>query len=63
MMCYVILANPYPFVVDDAPSTTQLLHYGKANYKNYGSHYVPVMQYGGMDFRPPPKGRENYVVG
>lgn len=56
VLCYVIMSNPYPIIHDDAPSQSTLVHYGKGNYKNYGSHYVPVIPYGGLDFRPPPLG-------
>lgn len=60
IMCYVIALNPYPVIKDDALSSSQLIFAGKANYKNYGCHYVPVIPYGDekttKDFRPPPIG-------
>lgn len=61
-MCYVILANPYPVIYDDAVSSQKLSLYGKANHKHYGCHYVPVVRYGNsMDYRPPKIG-ENVVI-
>lgn len=60
ILCYAVAHNPYPVIFDDAPSTSQLSFIGKANYKHYGSHYVPVIPYGDekstKDFRPPPIG-------
>jgi len=53
ILCYVILSNPYPIIYDDAPTKTTLFHLGKGNYRTYGSHYVPIVHYGGVDFRPP----------
>lgn len=53
---------------DDAPSKSKLVFYGMGNYKNYLSHYVPVIPYGDpaitIDYRPPPIGSEKifYVV-
>ena len=66
IFCYVIIANPYPIVHDDAPSQKDLRFYSMGNYKNYLSHYAPVIPYGDpsltMDFRPPPIGRIRYSV-
>eukprot|EP01114_Cavostelium_apophysatum_P000258 TRINITY_DN1024_c0_g2_i1.p1 TRINITY_DN1024_c0_g2~~TRINITY_DN1024_c0_g2_i1.p1 ORF type:complete len:803 (+),score=220.76 TRINITY_DN1024_c0_g2_i1:98-2506(+) len=60
VISFVILSNPYPLVIDDAPSQGGLKFVKRANYKNYGSHYVPVVKYGSsatsMDYRPPPIG-------
>lgn len=60
MLSYVVLSNPYPLIIDDASSKTNLKFLAKANYKHYGCHYVPVIPYGKesetMDFRPPPLG-------
>lgn len=59
-LCYVIMCNPYPMIYDDAPSKSKLSFYGMGNYKNYLSHYVPVIPYGDpavtIDYRPPPIG-------
>jgi hypothetical protein len=60
-LSYVLLANPYPVIFDDAPAKNTLKFYSKGNYKHYGSHYVPVIPYGEetstMDFRPPAIGK------
>lgn len=57
MLCFVVIANPYPIIFDDAPNASQLTFYGKGNYKNYGCHYAPVIPYGNekttADYRPP----------
>lgn len=59
---YLIIANPYPVIHDDAPTTSNLTLLGKGNYKHYGSHYIPVVPYGDesftADFRPPPIGNK-----
>jgi hypothetical protein len=64
MMCYVILQNPYPVIFDDASNSTALglKLYGRANYKNYGCHFVPVKNYGGKDYRPPRTGNNNILL-
>jgi hypothetical protein len=56
LLCYVIVANPYPVIYDDATSKQNLVFYGKGNYKNYGCHYVPIIPYSEVDFLPPPIG-------
>eukprot|EP00026_Physarum_polycephalum_P007712 Phypoly_transcript_07777.p1 GENE.Phypoly_transcript_07777~~Phypoly_transcript_07777.p1 ORF type:complete len:416 (+),score=62.88 Phypoly_transcript_07777:288-1535(+) len=53
IFCYVILANPYPVVFSDASSMENRRFLEKANYRNYGCHFVPVVRYGDSDFRPP----------
>jgi len=50
---YLILANPFPVIWDDAKSTSDLRFKAKPNYRNYGCHFVPVIHYKGADYRPP----------
>jgi len=57
VLCYIILFNPYPVVWEDAKSQSDMLLAGKANHQNFGCHYVPVVEYGHQDFRPPGPGR------
>jgi len=56
IFCFLLLSNPYPVIFRDASSANDLAFKGKANYKNYGSHYVPVVHYKGVDYRPPDPG-------
>jgi len=57
LLSYVILFNPYPVVWEDAKSQSEMLLEGKANHQNFGCHYVPIVEYGHLDFRPPRPGR------
>jgi len=43
----------------DAPTANELVFKGKANYKNYGCHYVPVVNCKGADYRPPEPGKKS----
>jgi len=60
ILCYVIMFNPYPVIWDDAKSTdpNEMMLLGKANYRNFGCHYVPVIKYDNFDFRPPQPGKK-----
>jgi len=60
ILCYVIMFNPYPVIWDDAKSTdpNDMMLLGKANYRNFGCHYVPVIKYDNVDFRPPQPGKK-----
>jgi len=43
IFCFIILANPFPIIWDDAKSIDELRFFGQPNYRNFGCHYVPVI--------------------
>lgn len=46
-------------IQEDATSATKsnLRFLGKGNHSNYDCHYVPVVNYGDVDYRPPKSGK------
>ncbi len=42
--------------IDTLPQPEELTFKRSSNYSNYGCHYVPVVSYGGFDYRPPKQG-------
>ncbi|UJR12131.1 hypothetical protein I4U23_016308 [Adineta vaga] len=66
VMCYVLILNPFPVIIDDAPLDVrqrEFRFYGRGNYRTHQCHYIPVApastQEVRIDFRPPPNGTDN----
>lgn len=59
IMCYAVLLNPFPVIVDDAPhgeASRNFRFYGSGNHANYQCHYIPVAPVKNdtmWNFRPP----------